>query len=195
MLTWSTLAMVEPDAAPDHYAVQVRPGSADRFADMLRAQGPDFLTVTVNHTSSGSTEQAINTIMSILSLVLGLIAAVGVLSTMLLHVRERSRDIAVMKAVGMSPAQLVAMVLAAGAVLGAIGGLAGMPFGVRTYHGLMSQLARQIGNSLPPLAFDVLHPATLVPLGLTGLAIALVGALLPARRAARSRIAETLRSE
>jgi ABC-type antimicrobial peptide transport system permease subunit len=36
---------------------------------------------------------------------------------------------------------------------------------------------------------------TLYPLGLTGLAIALAGAFLPARRAARSRTAEILRSE
>jgi ABC-type antimicrobial peptide transport system permease subunit len=59
----------------------------------------------------------------------------------------------------------------------------------------MNQLARQIGNRPPPFAFDVLHPATLYPLGAIGLAIALAGAVFPARRAARSRVAAILRSE
>ena len=95
----------------------------------------------------------------------------------------------------MSPQQLLAMVLTASAVLGVIGGLVAMPLGVRTYHGLMTQLAQQVGDRPPPFAFEVLHPATLYPLGVMGLAVALAGAVFPARRAARSRAAETLRSE
>jgi putative ABC transport system permease protein len=133
--------------------------------------------------------------MAVLVLVLGLVAAAGVFATMLLHVRERSRDIAILKAVGMSPRQLLAMVMTASAVLGVIGGLVAMPLGVRAYHGLLTSLARQIGTRPPPFAFDVLPPMTLYPLGAMGLAIALAGAFLPARRAARSRVAEILRSE
>jgi putative ABC transport system permease protein len=70
-----------------------------------------------------------------------------------------------------------------------------MPAGVRIHHELVTQVGKAIGNTPPPLACDVLHPTTLYPLGLTGLAIALAGAFLPARRAARSRTAEILRSE
>jgi putative ABC transport system permease protein len=197
LLGWSTLIAAEPDAQPDRYLVQLRPGSnANSFAAAVQAQEPDFLTVTANRrVASDSSSDAINTIMAILVVVLGLIAAVGVFSTMLLHVRERSRDIAIMKAVGMSPRQLLVMVMTSSAVLGVTGGLLGMPAGVRTYHGLVTQLARGIGLSPPPFAFDVLHPVTLYPLGLAGLAIALAGAFLPARRAARSRTAEILRSE
>ena len=76
-----------------------------------------------------------------------------------------------------------------------MGGLVALPLGVRTYHGLMTQLARQVGNRPPPCAFDVLHPTTLYQLGVMGLAIALAGAAFPARRAARSRTAAILRSE
>jgi hypothetical protein len=52
-----------------------------------------------------------------------------------------------------------------------------------------------VANSPPPFAFDTLPPAVLYPLGLMGLGIALAGAFLPARRAARSRTATILRSE
>jgi putative ABC transport system permease protein len=193
---WSTLAAALPDAQPDRYDVVLRPGSdADGYAAAVRGEEPDFLTVTVNHVSSNATIDAINAIVPILALMLGLVAAVGVFSTMLLHVRERARDNAILRAVGMSPRQLLAMVLTSSAVLGLIGGLAGIPAGVFTYRGLMGQLAHQSGNDLPPIALDVPHPGTLYALSLTGLGIALVGALLPARRAARSRVAEVLRSE
>jgi putative ABC transport system permease protein len=199
MLDWSTLTAADPSAEPDRYVVQLRPGSnADTYAAAVQAQEPDFLTVTPNLAAQESTSRTINTLnglMSVLVLVLVLIAAAGVFSTMLLHVRERSRDVAILKAVGMSPRQLLTMVMTSSAVLGMIGGLLAMPLGVRTYHGLMTQLAHQIGNRPPPFAFDVLHPTTLYPLGAMGLAIALAGAVFPARRAARSRAAEILRSE
>ena len=70
-----------------------------------------------------------------------------------------------------------------------MGGLVAMPLGVRAYHGLVAQLARQVGNRPRPCAFDVLHPTALYPLGVMGLAVALAGAVLSARRAARSRAA------
>jgi putative ABC transport system permease protein len=95
----------------------------------------------------------------------------------------------------MSPRQLLAMVMTGSAVLGVIGGLVALSLGVRTYHGLMTQLAQQVGNRPPPFAFDVLHPTTLYPLGAMGLAVALAGAVFPARRAARSQAAAILRSE
>jgi putative ABC transport system permease protein len=198
-LDWSTLTAADPAAVPDRYVVQLRPGAdAEAYATAVQAQEPDFLTVTPNQAATEATSATINTLnalMAVLVLVLGLIAAAGVFSTMLLHVRERSRDIAILKAVGMTPRQLLTMVLTASAVLGVIGGLVAMPLGVRTFHGLMTSLAEQIGNRPPPFAFDVLHPTTLYPLGVMGLAIALAGAFFPARRAARNRPAETLRSE
>jgi putative ABC transport system permease protein len=199
VLDWSTLAAADPGAEPDRYVVQLRPGAdTDAYAAAVQAREPDFLTVIPNLASLESTSDTINTLnglMSVLVLVLGLIAAAGVFCTMLLHVRERSRDLAILKAVGMTPRQLLAMVLTSSAVLGMVGGLLAMPLGVRAYRGLMTQLAQQIGNRPPPFAFDVLHPTTLYPLGVMGLTIALAGAVFPARRAARSRAAEILRSE
>src|SRR5207248_1479308 len=109
---WSTLAAVLPDAQPDRYDVVLKPGSdPEGYAAAVRGLEPDFLTVTVNHVSSNDTIEAMNAIVPILALMLGLVAAVGVFSTMLLHVRERARDNAILKAVGMSPRQLLAMVL------------------------------------------------------------------------------------
>jgi putative ABC transport system permease protein len=199
LLNWPTLTAADPDAEPDRYVVQLRPGSdADAYAAAVQAQDPDSLTVEADRAATEATNEsldALNGLMSVLVLVLGLVAAAGVFSTMLLHVRERSRDIAILKSVGMSPRQLMVMVMTSSAVLGLIGGLVAMPLGVRTYRALMTELARQVGNTAPPFAFDVLHPTTLYPLSAIGLAIALAGAYFPARRAARSHAAAKLRSE
>jgi putative ABC transport system permease protein len=94
----------------------------------------------------------------------------------------------------MSPRPLLAMVSTASAVLGVIGGLVALPLGVRSYHGLMTQLARQVANRPPPFAFEVLHPTTLYSLGVMGPCPRPRGAMFPARRAARSRAAAILRS-
>ncbi|GAA2621567.1 hypothetical protein GCM10010399_60790 [Dactylosporangium fulvum] len=49
--------------------------------------------------------------------------------------------------------------------------------------------------SIPAAVLDVWHAPTLVLLAAAGVLIALVGALVPARRAARLRIAEVLHNE
>jgi hypothetical protein len=104
-------------------------------------------------------------------------------------------DVAILKVVGMSLRQFLAMVMTASAVLGVvIGGLVALPLGVRTYHGLMTQLAHQIGNRPPPFAFDVLHRRS-TRWARWALPSPSPAPVFPARRAARSRAAAILRSE
>ena len=50
-------------------------------------------------------------------------------------------------------------------------------------------------NELPLHIHDILAPTALYSLGLAGIAIALTGGFLPARRAPRSRVAEILQCE
>jgi ABC-type lipoprotein release transport system permease subunit len=199
LLNWPTLIAADSKAQPDRYVVQLRPSSnADAYAAAVQTQEPDFLTVEAHRAATGETRDTLNTInglMYVLVLILALIAAAGVFATTLLHVRERSRDNAILKAVGMTPRQLLTMVMTSGAVLGVLGGLLALPLGVRTYRALMTMLAQEIGNRPPPFALHVLPPIVLYPLGAMGLAIALAGAFLPARQAARSPTAAILRSE
>jgi putative ABC transport system permease protein len=51
------------------------------------------------------------------------------------------------------------------------------------------------GTRIPERTFDVFEPTLLLGLALSGLAIAAVGAYLPALRAARARIAPVLQAE
>ena len=87
-------------------------------------------------------------------------------------------------------------VLASVIPVGLLAGVIGVPVGLllqRVVLTFMGQAAS--GTRVPAQAIDVFPPMVLVVLGAGGLAIALVGAYLPAQRAARARIAPVLQAE
>jgi putative ABC transport system permease protein len=96
----------------------------------------------------------------------------------------------------MTPRQVVAMVLASIAPIGILAGLLGVPLGLafqRIVLGLMGRAASNTG--VPESSFDVFPVGALVVLGLAGVAIGALGAWVPAQRAARAPIVETLQAE
>jgi putative ABC transport system permease protein len=138
----------------------------------------------------------INSVLAGLALVLGLIAVSGVFNTVVLNTREKARDFAILKAVGMTPRQVVTMVLASVSVLGLLGALVGIPSGIALHRYIvtvMGQIATSTG--VPDIFFQVFNPTLLGSLALAGVVIAMLGATLPAQWAARSRITEVLQAE
>jgi putative ABC transport system permease protein len=96
----------------------------------------------------------------------------------------------------MTPGQVVAMVLTSMAVLGALGAVAGIPAGVALHHNIlivMGQIATSTG--IPDRFFQVFGANLLVLTAAAGIAIAMLGAMLPAQWAARSRVTEVLQTE
>lgn len=101
-----------------------------------------------------------------------------------------------MKAIGMTPSQVVLMVLASMLVLGVLGAAVGIPAGIALHRNIvmvMGQIATSTG--IPDVFFRVFDPALLAGLVAAGLGIAMLGALFPARWAARGRISEVLQAE
>jgi ABC-type lipoprotein release transport system permease subunit len=62
--------------------------------------------------------------------VLGFVVSIGVMNTLLMSLFERTRELGVMLALGMRPRQLFRLVLAEGAILGAIGSALGLLAGL-----------------------------------------------------------------
>jgi putative ABC transport system permease protein len=195
-MDFSTLAQVKPDATPQRYVVFLKPGSdAAAYRRRVQATEPDFLVAFVTGAGSLAPIDLLNVVMLILAGVLSLIAIAGIFGALLLGIRERARDIAVLKAIGMRPAQVMLMVAAAAAVLGVVGSALGAPAGVAAHRVLMTTIGAYLGNDLPRGTLEVFSAADLVLLGLAGVAIALLASLLPARWASRTRVAEVLHSE
>ncbi|MER6029559.1 FtsX-like permease family protein [Streptomyces sp. NPDC001851] len=125
-------------------------------------------------------------------LMLALVASLGVFNTAVLNTHDRRRDLGILKSIGMTPRQVTVTSMA---VLGVLGSVPGIPLGVAAYEVVVPRMAAGIGVVLPSYMTDVWHVPRLAGLALTGLVIAVAGALVPARRAARLTVSEVPHNE
>ncbi|MDH6119390.1 putative ABC transport system permease protein [Kitasatospora sp. GAS204A] len=194
----ATLAPAEPDLHPETYSIKLKPGTdAAGYATALNGTlAPLGVTAGSgrSHGESG-TIVALDALTALLTLILVATAGLGVLNTVVLETRERVREIGVAKALGMTPRQTVTMVLASVTVVGLIGGAVGLPLGLALHAVTVPAMGHSAGLDFPAVAIDVYPDSELALLGLGGVLIAVLGALLPAGWAARTRTVTALRTE
>jgi putative ABC transport system permease protein len=151
--------------------------------------------------SSKDIQKAITQIVNILQILVGvfgiitLIASVfGIVNTQYISVLERTREIGLMKALGMPRKGVGRLFIVEATWIGFLGGalgvLAGLALGVAVNPAITKQLELGEGNSL--LMFNFLQLALLI-LGL--MLIATVAGSLPSRKAAKLDPIEALRTE
>lgn len=186
---------VLPESVDFH--VDLDPGvAAKSYVDKLNtALAPLGGAADVNVAEISGTVVAMDTLAATLTVMLVVVAGMGVLNTVVLDTRERVHDIGVFKALGMAPRQTVTMVLTSVAGTGLLAGVLGVPLGVLVHHLVLPAMGRAAGTGLPPSYIAVYAPPMVAPLMLGGLVIAVAGALLPAGWAARTRTATALRTE
>lgn len=121
-----------------------------------------------------------------------IVLAVGAIAHALLTgARSRSNDLAVLRALGLTPRQAAACVIWQAAVIGVVALAIGVPLGVVLGRRVWRVLAESLSfEYVGPLAGPVLVVIVLVALATVG-----VMAVWPARGAARLRTAEVLRTE
>ena len=104
------------------------------------------------------------------------VAGVGIMNVMLVSVSERTREIGLMKAVGATGRQVIAVFLVEAAVLSALGGAAGL---------VVAFAATRVFTAIYP-SFPVEPPAwAILAAILVSISVGLAFGALPARRAAR----------
>jgi len=175
------------------YDVGLRPGvNAQGYANAVYAKlGQNYGTIV----SSNPLLNPLNGLIGFLTLLLAAVAGLGVLNTVLLTTRERTHDIGVFKAVGMTPRQVIAMAVTTVAATGLIAGVIAVPAGIALHHAILPLMADGAQTALPPAIYNVYNPVELTLLALAGLVIAVAGALAPAGWAARTPTALALRAE
>ncbi|WP_194891090.1 ABC transporter permease [Catenulispora pinisilvae] len=190
---WSTLQQLSPGRQADHFEVHAAAG-VDRqaLAARLRALAPGW-NVGVHSTADPNAE--LKVFSAVITIILSLVAALGVFNTVLLNTRERRRDLGMLKSVGMTPRQVVAMVMTSMGLLGLLGGIVGLPLGYGLHALIVSMIEHTQGLDLAPSMVHVYTLPLLAWMFLAGVGIAVLGALVPARSAARLSISEVLRSE
>lgn len=128
----------------------------------------------------------------LVAMVMGLGAILGALNTMYSAVAERSREIAVLRAVGFGRASVVLSFLVEALAIAAVGGLVGC-LAVLPVNGITTGTMNW--QTFSHLSFAFRITADLLALGFVfALAMGVLGGLPPAIRASRANVATTLRA-
>ena len=118
------------------------------------------------------------------------VAMLGVANLMMVNVSARSRQIAVVRAVGATKSQIVRLVFSEALTLGALGSAVGVALGLHSAYSMNALSGRLIG--IEP-AFTIPWGQVAGGVGLTVL-ICLLAGLAPARYAARNNIVDAIAS-
>ncbi|MCA1593110.1 MAG: ABC transporter permease [Acidobacteria bacterium] len=205
--TWSYLSLGDvsrvagPEMKSSAISIEVRDiyDAGALAVRVRRAMGDGWTTVDwreANRPLFAALELERRTVALIIMLIM-LVAALNITTTLALVVVERRADIAVLGTMGAQPRGVMLIFMLEGALIGAIGALVGVALGLAAcalgnYFRLVQLPADVYSVSNVPLhahALDVVWPA------LAAFAVSLLATLYPARQASRVRPAEALRYE
>ena len=125
-------------------------------------------------------------------IVVGVVAALGVVTALLISVLQRKRELGLLLAVGATPAQVLRSVLAEAILMGAFGTALGVMIGIpMEWYVLKLVLVEESG-----FVFDVVLPwKQAAVIAGAAMAAATIAGLLPALHAVRTRIPEAMQYE
>ncbi len=160
---------------------------------------------TRQHANFFRAVQTEKTVMFVILALIVAVAAFNIVSTLVMVVRDKQSDIAILRTVGLSPRSVMAVFIVQGALIGLIGTILGVAGGVAlalNVENIVPAVERMLDFELLPA--DVYYISDL-PSQLEGedvgrvtalaIALSLVATLYPAWRAARTEPAEALRHE
>jgi putative ABC transport system permease protein len=124
-----------------------------------------------------------------------LAAAFGIVNTLLMSVQERTREIGLMKAMGMRSGKVFALFSLEAAFIGFLGSALGALIAVVVGSALNGALAAGPLAALPGLNILLFDPISIGGIILLIMAVAFLSGTLPARRAAKKNPIESLRYE
>ncbi len=129
--------------------------------------------------------RVVDIVLGAIGLIALVIAALGITNAMLAQVRERRREIGVLKAIGARDRDVQMVFLLEAGFVGVVGGVAGTALGVATASAVATVVNGYLaGQGLEGVRLSV--PVAIVVAGIGGSTLlALVAGTVPARRAAR----------
>jgi putative ABC transport system permease protein len=120
-----------------------------------------------------------------------IVGALGVVNTMTMSVLERSREIGMLRSVGMTRTQVTWMVLAEAAAMGVIAAVFGVGAGVWLSHVMVSGMSQGTGWNIS----YVFPTASLYVSIVIALVVSQIAAIYPTWRAVKTVIVETIQHE
>jgi lipoprotein-releasing system permease protein len=164
------------------------------ISDWSRRQGNFFRSIQVT-----------KSIMFFVLLMVVAVAAFNIISTLVMVVKEKRADIAILRTLGGSPRDMVAIFMTQGSIIGLLGTAIGVGLGLlaaANVTAIASALEHVTGITLvdPRVYFiselpSEIRPGDVVLIAAVALALGILATLYPAWRAARTQPAESLRHE
>ena len=189
-------------AAPDGYFAAVAhfdPNASDEEITAIKADLADqgFQAQTTED-QIGAFQTVISGIIGVLNAfaVIALIAAgFGIVNTLLMSVQERTREIGLMKAMGMSSAKVFGLFSWEAVFIGFLGSAIGSGVAILAGSAISSALSNSVLSGLPGLQIMLFEPMSIVTVILVVMLIAFLAGTLPACRAAKQNPIDALRYE
>jgi putative ABC transport system permease protein len=198
IMSTAGLTGVVQSVTPDRFEVGLTAGT-DPHAYVEAAStalvGVSAIPEVTADTQENETVPIMLGLIATLTLLISAVAALGVFNTVVLNTRERVHDIGVLKSIGMSPRQVRLMVVTSMVAVGVLAGAFAVPAGWALHRSILPVMGSAAGTNLPHSILTVYRPVELVALGLCGVALAVLGALVPAGWAARASAATALHAE
>ena len=182
------LRRLDPGAATSFFLVDVRRSATaavrERYGSQFQVLGPQRPREILSFDSVRSTP-------IILALLLAIMGMAALAHALVLAVRQGRREIAVLKTLGFTRRQVMAMIASHASTLVLLALAVGVPLGLAAGRWSWDRFASPLGLDAPPVI-----PAALVGgVAATMLVFANVVAAVPGRRAARTEPAIVLRAE
>lgn len=182
-------------------AVQVTPGTAvGDVIPRIESLMPENATVVSGQDAAEAEAAEIQSALSFFTIFLSVFGWVAlfvgsflIYNTFRIVVTQRTRELALLRALGAETRQVRAIVLLEAAIIGVIGAVVGLLFGVAIAGGLQ-QLLPAVGIELPMASLSV-QPRTIAVGLAAGSLISLFAALIPAWRASKVPVMAALRDD
>ena len=164
----------------------------DRLRRYLTRNSGDDLGLTLTEQAIPDDVFSLQIAVFVLAAMLIGIALINVFNTSLLAMQEKTRDIGVLKTLGMTPPQLEAAGNTSAGLLGLLAASIGVPTGYLLTRGLLASLSRTYGFGSVHVTLSLSAMGLLTPVMIV---VSMAGSAIPVRRAARLSIVEVLRNE
>lgn len=191
-----------PAGQADSYAsatVRFDPDSTPEQVEALRASLEDagYQATTLDDTL-GTFKAVIDGIVLVLNafaIIALLAASFGIVNTLFMSVQERTREIGLMKAMGMGSGKVFGLFSSEATYIGFLGSVIGIGTGMLAGTAVGGALSSTLLADLPGLTLIAFDPVSILAIVVLVMGIAFVAGSLPAARAARLNPIDALRYE
>jgi len=185
------MVMIEEGLTPDDVAEDIKKSLQKTRKRIAGENTTDFAVIT-SEKMIGVTNSILGIIQSAIVLFASiaiLVGGIGITNTMFTSIRERTREIGTMKAIGAKNSAVLIIFLTEAGIIGLIGGAGGIILGI-----ICAKIVELYTQSNPVFYFSISVSPSLVLFGLVfSVLTGCIAGFFPARKAARLKPVEALR--